>query len=206
MGAKPDEQKNQDEKNSGKSDTDAAGKSTASTEGEKKTGVNNDQGFPDDTPVADMTDKEQVAYWKSKARKHESTSKSRSDYDAVVAERDKLKQATMTDNEKALDEARRAGRAEALTEAVNAQVSTHIDARVTDMDTADVLKASVNAAAFIKNGKIDTTALTAYLNAVAPATGTSTSQRDPHQGHKQSTNTRASGRERYAARFKKTTT
>ena len=204
MATKPDEQKNPDEKVSGDVNDDAA-KTSTENPGGGDAGKGSDKGYPDDTPVTEMTSEQQAAYWKHMARKHENTAKARKDYDDVIAERDKLKQATMTDNEKALEEARNRGRVEALTESVKAQISTHIDARVTDTDTAEILKSAVNPSTFVGGGTIKTEALTAYLNAVTLSKGDTAPGRDPHQGNKNPTPTRASGRDRYAARYNKKT-
>lgn len=91
-------------------------------EGDKNKGDDKSQGgqdpapdgFPADTPVADMTPEQQAAYWKHQSRQHESRAKSRADYEAIKAERDKLKQANETDTDKAIREAREAGAADAI--------------------------------------------------------------------------------------------
>lgn len=51
--------------------------------------VVNEHGYPDATPVADMTAEHQVAYWKHHARKHEAAAKSAPD----AAELERLRQA-----------------------------------------------------------------------------------------------------------------
>jgi len=67
----------------------------------------NDRGFPDATPVAEMTAEQQVAYWKHQARRHESTSKKNHE------ELETLRKQGMSDQERAVEEAREAGRNEA---------------------------------------------------------------------------------------------
>lgn len=73
------------------------------------------QEFPEGTPVAEMTAEQQVAYWRDKARKHETAWKSRlGDYTpeqvrAAMAENEQLRQSVMSDSEKALDQARMEG-------------------------------------------------------------------------------------------------
>ena len=205
MATTPDEQKNPDEKIGGAVNDDDAATTSTENPGDGDAGAGPDKGYPDDTPVAEMTAEQQAAYWKHMARKHENTAKARRDYDDVVAERDELKRATMTDGEKALAEARNRGRAEALTEAVRVQIDTHIDSRVTDTETADILKAAVNPSTFVDGGTIKTDALTAYLNAVTLAKGDTAPVRDPHQGNRNPAPTRVSGRDRYAARYNKKT-
>lgn len=73
-------------------------------------------GYPENTPLEKMTAEQQAAYHKAQSRRWEQRAKSavsRKDYDALVAERDQLRQANETENEKALREAREAGRIEA---------------------------------------------------------------------------------------------
>lgn len=57
------------------------------------------KGFPENTPVAEMKPEEQTAYWRDKARKHEDRSKETS------AELDKIRNANLSDTEKAIKEA-----------------------------------------------------------------------------------------------------
>lgn len=64
-------------------------------------------GFPANTPVADMKPEEQAAYWKDKARKHEGRATS------TATELEKLRNANLSDTEKAINEAKAAGAAEA---------------------------------------------------------------------------------------------
>lgn len=68
-------------------------------------GGSDEAGYPANTPVREMTDAQQAAYWKAKSRGWESKAKGREDYDAVVAERDALKQSALTDQEKAVQQA-----------------------------------------------------------------------------------------------------
>jgi hypothetical protein len=76
-------------------DSDAA----ASTGGTEDT----DKGFPEKTPLTQMTPDEQIAYWKDKARKHETRASSQSDYEALkqkATEFDKLTEAQKSDLER----------------------------------------------------------------------------------------------------------
>jgi hypothetical protein len=77
--------------------------------------VTGDTGFPADTPVAEMTDAQQAAYWKHQSRKHENTAKARGDYDtlkAKAAKADELEAANATEQEKAVTAARKEAEAE----------------------------------------------------------------------------------------------
>lgn len=46
--------------------------------------VLNEYGYPDETKVEDMTDKQQAAYWKHQSRKHESRAKALKNEDALT--------------------------------------------------------------------------------------------------------------------------
>lgn len=51
----------------------------------ERTVEDNEFGYPDGTPVAEMTDKQQASYWKRQSRKHEGRLKDLGDVDALVA-------------------------------------------------------------------------------------------------------------------------
>ncbi|MFG3014296.1 hypothetical protein ACGFZB_28535 [Streptomyces cinerochromogenes] len=80
----------------------------------------NEHGYPDATPVADMTPEHQVAYWKHHARKHEAAAKSAPDaaelerLRAAEAELATRKAAELTETER-LQAERDAAAAEAAT-------------------------------------------------------------------------------------------
>ncbi|KQQ22539.1 hypothetical protein ASF48_04975 [Rathayibacter sp. Leaf299] len=71
-----------------------------------------DLGFPKDTALEQMTVEQREAYWRHYARRHEATVKSRGDYDQLKADSEELARIRaegQTDQEKALEEARRDG-------------------------------------------------------------------------------------------------
>lgn len=89
--------------------------------GGKKDDAANDagEGFPADTPLAEMSVDQQLAYWKHKSRKHEARANAVSDYDSVKAKAakfDELEAAKLTPSEKAIEEARAEERAKVLAE------------------------------------------------------------------------------------------
>lgn len=88
----------------------------------------NEHGYPDSTPVKDMTVEQQAAYHQHHSRKWEQRAKARDDYDDIKAERDRLKQAGMTDAEKAIEDARNEGRAAGRAESVKTVATTKIEA------------------------------------------------------------------------------
>jgi hypothetical protein len=93
-------------------------------------------GYPVNTPVADMTPEFQAAYWKHHARQHEASAKGRADYEAIKAERDQLKAASLPPEQQALERARQEGaeaaRAEAVARYGTELVRTQFGALLTD--------------------------------------------------------------------------
>lgn len=75
-----------------------------------------DRGYPPDTPVDQMTEPQQTAYWRDIARKHEARAAKdlqwRKDNEAKVVEHDKLVAASRTEQEKALEAAKATALAE----------------------------------------------------------------------------------------------
>lgn len=73
-------------------------------------------GTDSDKHISEMTDAEKATYFEKKARRYRNALDGRADYDQIKAERDQLKQQTMTDVERAIAEAKAAARAEAEAE------------------------------------------------------------------------------------------
>lgn len=104
------------------------------------------QGFPAGTPLAEMTSEQQAAYWKSKARKHEQTWQSVIDKnltpEQVLAMQERLAEAdraALTDQERAIADAREAGRVEALrqTSTAAAEATFRLAMRSAQPDISD---------------------------------------------------------------------
>lgn len=69
-------------------------------------------GFPAQTPVAEMTPEQQAAYWRNESKKQQAIAESRKDYDDLkgkAAELDRVKAENATEQDKAIDAARREG-------------------------------------------------------------------------------------------------
>ena len=149
-----------------------------------------DKGFPDNTPIEAMTDAQQAAYWKHHARKHENTVKARADYDQIkakAAEYDEFKRQQMSDHERAVEDAKKAGRDEALREAGTRMVAAHIDAAVTaeriSREQADVLLSVTDTTKFLTaDHSVDTDKVKALLDTVAPPSATDGPPRVPDFG------------------------
>ena len=135
-----------------------------------------DKGYPDGTPVADMSAQEQAAYWKHQARKHETRAKGMSDYDdlkAKAAELDKVRAEQMTEQEKAVTAAKAEGRSEATREAneqaAKAILRAALGARDVPADTIEKHARFVNVAEFIGDDGLDDEALVEYAISLAGA-------------------------------------
>ncbi|MGY0497062.1 hypothetical protein ACWZHB_00995 [Nocardia sp. FBN12] len=88
--------------------------------------VVNDNGFPDATPLAEMSVAEQAAYWKHKARQHEGRAKAKNtgglsaeEAQALRDEIEQLRTAAMSDTERAQSEAITSATEQARVEARN---------------------------------------------------------------------------------------
>lgn len=142
-------------------------------------------GFPADTPVAEMTQEQQLAYWQHQSRKHERRASSRADYDQLKADSEelaRLRAENQTDAERALEEAREEARREGenlgaqryLRDAVIGRFQ-----RLTGMDDDETTEAfgdlGIDPAQFVKDdGEIDVDRITKLAARVAPAGTTQT--------------------------------
>jgi len=142
-----------------------------------------DKGFPADTPIAQMTPEQQTAYWRFQAKKHEKTAKSRADYDDLKKAKDELeelKRQGLTDQEKALEEARAQARTEAESAAtvkyagrvVGAELKAALAEKKVPAAQAKSLVEFLDHTKFLTpDGEVDTDKVTAYADGVA-TTGT----------------------------------
>lgn len=171
-----------------------------------------DRGFPANTPVADMTAEQQVAYYKHQSRRHEERAKGRDDYDQVKAELATLKASSMSEQEKAVAEAKAAGRSEALTEAnhgaAQAILRATLAARGKSAEDIQDIVGAVNPAAFMgKDGVLDTDKVATYAGKIAGPVGAGVG---PDMGQGRRVTAKVSGREQGLAeaekRFGKTQT
>lgn len=118
-----------------------------------------------------------LAKWKSMARKHERESK------AAAAELEKLRKASMSDTEKAIEEARKAARSEVLAELgaelVDSAVRVAANGRL-DVDT--VLEGLDRSKFLDEDGKPDTKRIGAWIDKLAPKGEPKRSATDTGQG------------------------
>lgn len=136
----------------------------------------NPEGFPAETPIDEMTADQKLEYWKHKARKHEAAAKRRDDYDAILKERDELRAAGQSAEEKALEEARDEARREGenmgagryLTAAVRGELRA--SAPHLSTDEVDGLLGLIDPQKLLDtNGDVDTAKIQTAIGSLAPA-------------------------------------
>lgn len=149
-----------------------------------------DLGFPKDTPVAEMTDAQQAAYWRNQSRKHQGRFDSlvgdRS-FDDVKADLDayaKVQREQQTPAEQALADAREAGRQEARTAERTASATAvfrgALEAGGVTGDDLEELVSNFNVTNYVGDNGVDTTKITNFAKrfTTAPGTGSTDRRRD----------------------------
>ncbi len=125
--------------------------------------------FPANTPVKDMKPEEQAAYWQDKARKHEDRVKAYGDVTPeklaqLQKEAETLRKKTLTPDEKVIDDAKEAGRAEIravlATERVKNALEKALAGRVPDASALLDLDRSK----FVKGDGADLDAIKAWVD------------------------------------------
>jgi hypothetical protein len=135
--------------------------------------ANGPNGYPENTPLAEMTIEQQLAYWKHHARQHEARWKSMSDYEQIKAKLAEIEAANMTEQQKAVAEAEKRGRQAALEEAGSKLVEQFFRAVLTNRKTEDEIQAIVgplDKSSFLTADglSVDTDKVVAFANVVAP--------------------------------------
>ncbi|MEU0078557.1 hypothetical protein ABZY58_11725 [Micromonospora tulbaghiae] len=142
-------------------------------------------GFPENTPLVEMTDKQQANYYKYHSRKHEEVAKARADYDdlkAKAAEFDKLQAAQMSEQQRLVAEAEQRTRSTVLAEvgpkAAEAALRTalHIGKGLGKAEI-DAIVGPLNCNYFLADDglTVDADKVTTYLATIAaPASATPT--------------------------------
>lgn len=153
------------------SDTDTGSTSTTDT---TTTSTTEDGKTTTATPTVEELQSE-LEKWKSTSRKHEDRAKANAD---AKSELDKLRQASMSDTEKAVEAARAETRTATLAEFASKLVNAELKAALKGkaVDAAAVLK-SVNHAGFLNSdGDVDETAVTEWAKAFPDEGGTKTTR------------------------------
>lgn len=171
----------------------------------------NSPNFPANTPRADMTPEQQIAYDRWQGRKHEERLRGFGDWTpekikALEKERDELRDKGLSDAEKAIEAAKEEGRAEVRAvlnrERATTALQKALEGRVPDAGA--LLALDVNT--FIVEGKVDAAAVKAWAEDNSTEAGKPQQQKkhvDLGQGHRSQVTASAGdrGRSEAARRF-----
>lgn len=180
---------------------------------EEKSGTESDKGFPAETKIVDMTAEEQAAYWKFQSRKHENEKNAlrtaaakpaakpaADDNDAKPEGNAPIDAAEL--RKQILAEIKR----EQAPELVRSSFKAHIGDRLPEA-TRDALLEDLNTAKYVKeDGSVDTDAIKARADVLAPATEERQIRKTrTHQGNRKRENPSSvqSGRDLFEAEAKK---
>jgi len=145
-----------------------------------------DNGFPANTPIEQMNGEQREAYWRHYARKHEGTVKAFGGLtpDELTQLRDKagkhdqLERDLLTGTEKAVAEAQDAAAADVaavyVPRLVNAELKAAAALKGISAESLSTALEYVDPAKFLnaKGEDVDTAKVTAFIDGIAPATGT----------------------------------
>lgn len=144
-----------------------------------------DPGYPANTPIEQMTDAQKAAYWQHHARKHEDrvkalgnlTPEQLTELQEKASRADKLEYDLKSDTEKQVEDAKKAGRDEAIAEALPEVVASQLDAAAARAGVSEEdLKAAtefVDIKKFLNDsGKVDTDKVRTFVASIKPAKGT----------------------------------
>lgn len=176
-----------------------------------------DLGFPRDTPLAEMDDKQKAAYWKYHARKHEGVANSRADYDELKALADKWRaheEANKKPEQKVLDQAaedaRLAERRKAAPRIVTAEFKSVAADEGLDKKLLSVFLEDIDPLKYLdKDGEPDTEKIEKRVKALVENAGSKKGpqrkREDTHQGYRKNEGATgiANGRSLFEERNKK---
>lgn len=199
---------------------DAAGRDALDDTGASGDPEDGVKGFPADTPVKDMTIEQRAAYWEHQSKKHESRNKDMlrltggrhgDDLKSVFDELESLRNEKRTDGEKAVEEAKKAAREEAVREYGPKMAKLAFETALAHREDRDDLIAALNLTSVLTDeGDVDTVKVRNIVDKIAPADKDQGNQRrDFGAGHRGSGGSKSginAGAELYAASRKKTTT
>jgi hypothetical protein len=135
-----------------------------------------DRGYPQGTPLEQMTGEQREAYWKYHARQWETRAKEKGDYDALkskAGQYDQLVASQATEQEKAITAARAEGERTATARAAVVLVDAHVRAGLQQRlqpHQVEALASNLNHQHFLgADGlTVDAAKVAAFVNTVAP--------------------------------------
>lgn len=150
-----------------------------------------DKGYPENTPVVEMTAAQQAAYYKHQSQKHEDRNKALlqitggkhgDELKALFDEYGKLKTASQTDAEKAIEDAKKQTRTETALENVRSAFELVLPDDMPEEKKTEALEV-LNLAAFLTpDGKVDTAKVKTHAATLAPAKDNGQQQRQRDWG------------------------
>jgi hypothetical protein len=170
-----------------------------------------DKGFPEATPLAEMTGEQREAYWRHYARHHEARADARADYDAIKAKAeqfDELQRQQQTPSEQAVNEAKEAGKREGAREAYSTSAATLLAASLTargkTAEQAQAIIRDINLSGFITDTGIDAVKVESFVSSIATPVKGGGPRPDPSQGPRGGSPTTSvtAGRDLFADRHK----
>lgn len=137
--------------------------------GDKGGGQENEPKFPANTPVKDMTPEQQIAFHENKARKLEDKLKGFNGLtpDQVTALQTELAEAKtkgLSAEDRAIEEAKEAGRTEVRTTAASLLVDTALSIALRGRVADASALLSLDKATFVKDGKADVDAIVSWVD------------------------------------------
>lgn len=144
---------------------------TTTTEGSATTEATTAATTTTDTGATTVDHAAEAEKWKNLSRKHEERAKANS---TAAKELEELRAKSMSDQEKAVDEARKAGKAEGLAATgarlVKAEIRAAAAGRLSD-DQLKTLVDNLNPAAFLtEDGDVDEEKVSTFVKGIAPQT------------------------------------
>lgn len=139
-------------------------------------------------PLAEMSDPEQLAYWKYHHRKSEDRLRAMGDYDQLKQQLASLQQMTQTEWQRAVLEAEQRGTAKAMEVAAGQMVSVAFQGAANQRMTPDQIHAALqrlDAKSFVTNGQVDIAAIHQYVDTIAPPRQNGLVPLLPQQGQQQ---------------------
>jgi hypothetical protein len=201
-----------------------AAKDAADAKAAAEAKTSSERGFPEGTPVAEMTDGQQAAYWKHQSRQHESRVKALGVTPEDLASlREKAKRAEdleydlASDKDKAVADAKKEASDEVASKytprLVRAEFKAAAAGRIEPEKLATILEPLDLSKFLDANGEVDADKVSAYVDGIAPAKGNEDQgqqqKRGPGnggQGRREQSRTGASvqsGRDMYRAKYAK---
>lgn len=125
-------------------------------------------GFPTNTPVKEMTSEQQAAYWQDKARKHEDRvkafgGKTPEEIAQMQADLEAARTASQTAEQKAIEDAKQAGRSEVIGILANERVTTAIERALQGREVDPATLLTLDRSTFVDGDKADMAKITAWV-------------------------------------------